>query len=176
MRFKELALRGTYLVEIEPLADDRGFFARTFCRENFGAKGLIADFSQESVSFNRRRGTVRGMHFSAAPHAETKLVRCTAGAIYDVIVDLRPTSATYLAAIGVELSARNRHAIYIPVDLAHGFQTLMDETEVLYSIDVPYVASATRGIRWNDPAVKISWPEPITVISERDLQFPYWKP
>jgi dTDP-4-dehydrorhamnose 3,5-epimerase len=176
MRFERLAISGAYLIEIEPRADERGFFARTFCEEEFATEGLVVRFSQSSISFNARRGTVRGMHFSAEPHAEAKLVRCTGGAIQDVIVDLRPDSKTYLEAIGVKLSARNRHALYIPKSLAHGFQTLMDETEVLYSIDIPYSASAARGIRWNDPAVKIDWPEPITTIFERDLQFPDWKP
>lgn len=175
MRFEELALKGAYLVKPEPSADERGFFARTFCKEEFAEHGLVVSISQASVSFNDRRGTVRGMHFSAAPHAETKVIRCTAGAIYDVIVDLRPASATYLDVMGVVLSAGNRHAVYIPTGLAHGFQTLMDTTEVLYLIDKPYVASAARGIRWNDPAVKIKWPEQITVISERDQQYPDWK-
>lgn len=176
MRFEELALKGAYLIKAEPVADERGFFARTFCTEEFAAHGLVAGISQTSISFNNRRGTVRGMHFSVAPHAETKLIRCTAGAVYDVIVDLRASSATYLSATGVELSAGNRQALYIPVGLAHGFQTLTDSAEVLYLIDTPYVASAARGIRWDDPAVKIDWPEPITVIAERDLQFPDWKP
>jgi dTDP-4-dehydrorhamnose 3,5-epimerase len=175
VRFEELALKGAYLAKIEPAADERGFFARTFCRDEFAAHDLVAGVLQASISFNNRRGTVRGMHFSVAPYAETKLFRCTAGAIYDVIVDLRPDSATYLDAIGIELSAGNRHALYIPTGFAHGFQTLKDETEVLYLIDTPYVASAARGIRWNDPAIKIDWPEPITMISERDRQFPDWK-
>jgi dTDP-4-dehydrorhamnose 3,5-epimerase len=175
VRFEELALKGAYLVKIESAADERGFFARTFCKDEFATHGLIADISQASISFNERRGTVRGLHFSVAPHAETKLVRCTAGAIHDVIVDLRPDSATYLDAIGIELSAGNRHALYIPAGFAHGFQTLKDETEVLYLIDTPYAASAARGICWNDPAIKIHWPEPIATISERDRQFPDWK-
>jgi dTDP-4-dehydrorhamnose 3,5-epimerase len=174
VRFEELALKGAYLIKLEPAADERGFFARTFCTEEFAAHGLVLSVAQASISFNRRRGTVRGMHFSVAPHAETKLVRCTAGAVYDVIVDVRPDSASYLAAIGVELSADNRHGVYIPTGLAHGFQTLTDNAEVLYLIDTPYVASAARGIRWNDPAVIIDWPLPIAAISERDLQFPSW--
>ncbi|MGP0061587.1 MAG: dTDP-4-dehydrorhamnose 3,5-epimerase [Beijerinckiaceae bacterium] len=176
MHFEELALSGAYLIDIEPHIDERGFFARAFCQEEFTAQGLVAGFSQASISFNARRGTVRGMHFSVEPHAETKLVRCTAGAIHDVIVDLRPGSKTYLEALGVELSARNRRALYIPAGLAHGFQVLADETEVLYLIDIAFVASAARGIRWNDPAVKICWPEPISLISDRDLQFPDWQP
>jgi dTDP-4-dehydrorhamnose 3,5-epimerase len=175
VRFEELALKGAYLVKIEPAADERGFFARTFCEDEFAARRLITGLSQASISFNGRRGTVRGMHFSVVPYAETKLVRCTAGAIHDVIVDLRPDSATYRDTIGIELSAGNRQALYIPTGFAHGFQTLKDETEVLYLIDTPYVVSAARGIRWNDPAIKIDWPEPITMISERDRQFPDWK-
>lgn len=176
MHFEKLALKGVYLVEVEPLADERGFFARTFCKEEFAMRGLVAEFSQASISFNDRRGTVRGLHFSVGPNAETKLVRCTAGAVYDVVLDLRPASTTFLDAIGIELSAANRRAIYIPIGLAHGFQTLKDQTEVLYLIDMPYVTSSARGIRWNDPVVKIDWPEPITVISERDREFPDWEP
>lgn len=175
MRFEKLSLKGAYLVKIEAAADERGFFARTFCKDEFAARGLVTGLSQASISFNGRRGTVRGMHFSIAPHIETKLVRCTAGAIYDVIVDLRPDSANYRDAFGIELSASNRQALYVPTGFAHGFQTLKDETEVLYLIDIPYAASTARGIRWNDPAIKIDWPEPITMISERDQQFPDWK-
>ena len=172
-----MRLEGAYLIKPEPVADERGFFARTFCEDEFAAHGLVArHFSDQHLVQQRSRHGARHAFLSRAPHAETKLVRCTAGAIYDVIVDLRAGSATYLDAIGIELSADNRQALYIPVGLAHGFQTLTDDAEVLYMIDAPYVASAARGIRWNDPAVKIDWPEPITVISERDLQFPDWKP
>jgi dTDP-4-dehydrorhamnose 3,5-epimerase len=174
MRFETLALAGAYLVELEQHEDERGFFARSFCEDEFAAKGLINHFAQSSISFNIRRGTVRGMHFTAAPHGETKLVRCTAGAIHDVIIDLRPEAPTYLEAISVELSARNRRALYIPADFAHGFQTLTDETEVLYMIDRPFLPGSGRGLCWNDPAVRVEWPEPITVISQKDLQFPKW--
>ncbi|WP_020176002.1 dTDP-4-dehydrorhamnose 3,5-epimerase [Methyloferula stellata] len=176
MRFEPLAIPGAYVIKIEPYTDDRGFFARTFCAEEFAGQGLVDHFAQTSISFNARRGTIRGMHFSVEPHAETKIVRCTAGAIHDVIVDLRQGSETYLHSAGIELSAQNRRAIYIPAGLAHGFQVLADATEVLYMIDIPFVAAAARGIRWNDPAIEIDWPEPISVISERDLQFPDWKP
>jgi dTDP-4-dehydrorhamnose 3,5-epimerase len=176
VRFEPLAIPGAYVVEIEPHTDERGFFARTFCAAEFVGQGLAGHFAQTSISFNARRGTVRGMHFSAEPHAETKLVRCTAGSIHDVIVDLRPGSETYLHSAGIELSAQNRRAIYIPTGLAHGFQVLADSTEVLYMIDIPFLATAARGIRWNDPAIRIDWPEAISVISERDLQFPDWKP
>jgi dTDP-4-dehydrorhamnose 3,5-epimerase len=174
MLFKELSLRDAYLIEIDRRSDTRGFFARIFCEEEFAAQGLIPHFAQESISFNSKKGTVRGMHFSAAPHAETKLIRCTAGAIHDVIVDLRRNSDTYLKILHLELSAKERAALYVPAGVAHGFQTLADETEVLYSIDIPYVATSARGVRHNDPAFGIVWPEPITSISERDLQFPDW--
>jgi dTDP-4-dehydrorhamnose 3,5-epimerase len=174
MRFEKQAIDGVYLIELETHRDERGFFARSFCEDEFAAQGLVNRFAQSSVSFNERRGTVRGMHFTAAPHSETKVVRCTAGAIHDVIVDLRPASPTYLQAISVELSAHNRLALYIPTDFAHGFQALMDETEILYMIDRAFVPSAARGIRWNDPAIHVEWPEPITVISQKDLQFADW--
>jgi dTDP-4-dehydrorhamnose 3,5-epimerase len=174
--FKELDLIGAYLVEIEPRADERGFFARTFCEDEFAAAGLSTRFPQTSISYNARRGTVRGMHFQAAPHEETKLVRCVTGAVYDVIVDVRPGSPTYLRSMGVELSAKNRSALYIPGGFAHGFQTLMDDSELLYMIDVNYVAEAARGVRWNDPSLRVEWPDPIKVISSRDEQFPDWQP
>jgi dTDP-4-dehydrorhamnose 3,5-epimerase len=174
MRFEILAIAGAYLIELEPHADERGFFARSFCEDEFSAMGLVNRFAQSSISFNARRGTVRGMHFSAAPYEETKLVRCTAGAIHDVIVDLRADSPTYLEAISVELSVSNHRALYIPATLAHGFQALTDDTEVLYMIDRPFIAGSARGIRWNDSALNIVWPEPITAISQKDLQFPDW--
>ena len=174
MLFRELDLAGVHLVEPQRHADERGFFARTFCEDELGAAGLVHRFRQSSVSFNARRGTVRGMHFSKAPHEETKIVRCTAGAIHDVVVDLRRDSPTYLASTAVRLSAENRLALYIPRGLAHGFQALQDSTEVLYMIDPPYVPGASAGIRWNDPAIRVTWPEPITVIAERDLAYPDW--
>ncbi|MDE3749490.1 dTDP-4-dehydrorhamnose 3,5-epimerase family protein [Methylobacterium radiotolerans] len=174
MTFEELPLAGAYQIGIDPHADERGFFARTVCEDTLVAHGLVGRFRQSSVSYNRSRGTVRGMHYAVAPHAETKLVRCTMGAIHDVLVDLRRDSPTYLRATGVVLSAENRVALYIPAGFAHGFQALQDETEVLYMIDRPYVAGAARGVRWDDPALDIAWPEPVTVISERDLAFPAW--
>jgi dTDP-4-dehydrorhamnose 3,5-epimerase len=174
VRFFELPVVGAFRVEIERRSDERGFFARTFCEREFRERGLVDHFTQTSVSFNIHRGTVRGMHFSVGPNAETKLVRCTSGELYDVLVDLRPTSASYLLTFGVMLSAASREALYIPTGVAHGFQTLKDATEILYQIDFPYDTSAARGIRWNDPAVRVEWPEPIRVISERDLQFSDW--
>ncbi|MEH3117929.1 MAG: dTDP-4-dehydrorhamnose 3,5-epimerase family protein [Methylorubrum populi] len=174
MIFEERALPGLFRVRPEPHADERGFFARTHCEEEFSERGLIGRLAQSSVSFNHRRGTVRGMHFSREPHAETKLVRCTAGAIHDAVVDLRPDSPTYLRTAHVTLSARNRDALYVPAGLAHGFQTLSDDTEVLYMIDRPFVAAAADGVRWDDPAFALAWPEPVTVISARDLALPDW--
>ena len=176
MRFTELSLPGAYLVEIEQRSDARGFFARTFCEDEFAAAGLVSRFPQASVSYNARRGTVRGMHFQAAPHEETKLVRCLAGSVHDVIVDLRPASPTYRRSIGVELSAQNRSALYIPRGFAHGFQSLADDSELLYMIDVNYVAEAAQGVRWNDPFIDVSWPDPIEVIADRDASFPNWQP
>lgn len=174
MRFEELPLAGAYRVSPEPRVDERGFFARTACEAEFAARGLIGRFTQSSISYNARRGTVRGLHFSAEPHAETKLVRCTMGAIHDVVVDLRPDSPTYLRSFGLELTAGNRVALYVPAGFAHGFQALGDGAEVLYMIDRPYVAGSARGVRWNDAALVVNWPEPVTVISERDLAFPDW--
>ena len=175
MRFSELVLPGVYLVDVERLNDERGFFARTVSRDEFHGRGLVADFAQSSISFNTRRGTVRGMHYAVTPAAETKLVRCTGGAICDVVLDLRPDSHSYRRWQAVTLSAGDHRALYIPVGVAHGFQTLADDTEVLYMIDPAYVAAAARGVRWNDPAFDIAWPEPISVISDKDLGFPDYR-
>lgn len=176
MEFSPLGLPGVYLVDTVPHRDHRGFFARLFCEKEFGDKHLVSRFSQHSVSYNARSGTVRGMHFQAAPAGETKIVRCIAGAVMDVIVDLRRDQPTYLKWIGVELSAANRRALYIPTGLAHGFQTLAPDSELLYLIDKPYVPEAARGVRWNDPAFQVEWPQSITVIAEKDMQFPDWQP
>ena len=173
MTFEDV-LPGAYRIGIVPHADARGFFARTVCADTLEGRGLVGRFKQSSVSFNLKRGTVRGLHYAVAPHAETKLVRCTMGAIHDVIVDLRRGSPTYLRAAAVELSAENHAALYIPAGFAHGFQTLRDDTEVLYMIDRPYVAEAARGLRWDDPALDVTWPEPVSVIAERDRAYPAW--
>lgn len=175
MIFTELALKGAFLVEPERQEDERGFFARTFCVEEFAARGLNTTIAQCSVAFNRRRGTLRGLHYQAAPHEEAKLVRCTAGAAFDVIVDMRPGSPTFKHWLGAELSSHNRTMIYLPEGFAHGFQTLADDTEVFYQISTQYVAEAARGIRWDDPELGIRWPA-ITarVISSRDLLLPTW--
>jgi dTDP-4-dehydrorhamnose 3,5-epimerase len=173
MIFRSLDLAGSYLIEPEPNRDERGLFARTFCERELGEHGLVSRFAQSSTSYTRARGTVRGMHFSEPQ--ETKLIRCTAGAVHDVIVDLRSDSPTYLKAVAQELSAQSRAALYVPAGLAHGFQTLTDDAELLYMIDRPYEAGAARGVRWDDPSLHISWPEPITLISRRDLAFADWQ-
>jgi dTDP-4-dehydrorhamnose 3,5-epimerase len=173
MRFRPTPLPGALLVEIEPIADQRGFFARTWCAREFESQGLSGAMVQASISRNERRGTVRGMHLQLPPSREAKLVRCTRGAIHDVIVDLRPDSASYLKHFGVELSARTHQALYVPPQMAHGFQTLEDDTEVLYQMSDFHVADLGCGWRWNDPAFGIRWPiaEPVTILS-RDAEYP----
>lgn len=169
MIFRNTALPGAFVVEPEFVEDERGFFARTFCASEFAARNLATSFPQCSISYNRRSGTLRGMHFQETPHAESKLVRCTRGAIFDVIVDLRPDSPTFKQWIGVELTAADRLALYIPEGLAHGFQTLVDDTEVFYQISTPYHAPSSRGVRWDDPAFGIEWPhQEHRTISDRD--------
>ena len=172
MKFQESPLAGAYTIEMDRLEDERGFFARSYSTEEFAARGLPAAMPQSSVSFNARRGTLRGLHYQAEPHAEDKLVRCTAGAIYDVIVDLRPDSPTVRRWFGVELSAANHRSLFVPKGLAHGFMTLRDDTEVLYMISVPYAPGFERGLRWNDPAIGISWPTVPSVVSARDAAYP----
>ena len=174
MKFSPLTIAGAWRVEPQPVADERGFFARTWCQQEFAAQGLETRLVQCSVSVSPRRGTLRGMHYQAPPHGEVKLVRCTRGAIYDVLVDLRPDSATLLAWEAVELTADNRHAVYIPPGVAHGFLTLVDDCEVYYQMSEFYHAEAARGARWNDPAFGIVWPQAVTTISERDSSYPLW--
>jgi dTDP-4-dehydrorhamnose 3,5-epimerase len=173
VRFTQLEIAGAWLIDIEPHEDERGFFARTYCVREFAEHRLVTTIAQCSTSFNAKRGTVRGMHYQAEPHAEEKVVRCTAGAIFDAIVDIRPTSSTYLRWLGIELTARNHRMLYIPAGLAHGFQTLEDNTEVFYQISVDHEPAASRGIRWTDPALDIAWPirDDVTV-SRRDTSFP----
>jgi dTDP-4-dehydrorhamnose 3,5-epimerase len=165
---------GAYVIEPERLADERGFFARTWCQREFQEHGLESRLVQCGISFSAKRGTLRGMHYQVAPHAEVKLVRCTRGAIYDVILDLRPHSPTFRAWAGFELTADNRLALYIPEGIAHGLLTLVDECEVLYQMSAFFHAPAARGVRWNDPAFTIRWPNPVTTISERDANYPSW--
>jgi dTDP-4-dehydrorhamnose 3,5-epimerase len=173
VRFTETALPGVWIVDVAPIEDERGFFARTFDADEFGRRGLCPAFPQCSVSFNRREGTLRGMHYQAPPHGEVKLVRCTAGAIYDVALDLRPGSPARGSWAAVELSAANRRMLYIPEGVAHGFQTLAGDSEVYYQISELYHPESARGVRWDDPRFSIGWPDaPARVISARDLEFP----
>lgn len=169
MRFVPLELDGAFLVELERYEDERGFFARTWDGGEFLAHGLAGGIVQSSISRNTSAGTLRGMHFQSAPHEETKLVRCTRGTIYDVIVDLRTGSATHQKWVGVELDADRATALYVPKGFAHGFQTLVDDTEVLYLMSTPYVPEASTGVRWDDPAFAIAWPEADSrTLSDRD--------
>jgi dTDP-4-dehydrorhamnose 3,5-epimerase len=170
--FTETKLAGAFVIELERRTDQRGFFSRTFCQQEFGAHGLNSQVVQCNVSFNKRKGTLRGMHYQAAPFAEAKLVRCTSGSIYDVIIDLRPASPTFKQYFAVELSAENCRMLYIPEDFAHGFQTLQDDTEVFYQMAQRYSAEHARGVRWNDPAFGIEWPEGARMIIDRDQNYP----
>ena len=176
MRYAATQIAGVWRVELEEFADDRGFFARLFDREEFAARGLNPELSQASISFNKRHGTLRGMHWQVAPHEEDKLVRCTHGALWDVALDLRRDSPTYLQWHAEELTAANHRMLYIPKGCAHGLLTLADDTEVHYHIAQPWVPAAARGARWNDPAFAIRWPEAPRVINERDGSWPDFQP
>jgi dTDP-4-dehydrorhamnose 3,5-epimerase len=169
-------LEGVWLLEPERFPDHRGFFARTWCAEDFAAHGLDARVAQSSLSFNHRAGTLRGMHYQAHPHGETKVVRCTAGAVLDVALDLRPGSPSHGQWTSAELTAENRCSLYIPEGVAHGFQTLVDGAEVLYLISVPQHPPSARGVRWNDPRFAIQWPLPVSEISSRDAAYPDFEP
>lgn len=173
MIFRETELQGAFVIEVEKKSDERGFFARTWCRREFEQRGLNPRLVQCNISFNRKAGTLRGMHYQAAPHEEAKLVRCTKGSIFDVIIDLRPGSRTYTKHISLYLAAADYTMLYIPEGLAHGFQTLEDETEVFYQMSEFYHPESARGVRWNDPAFKIAWPQTAErIVSERDLAYP----
>ena len=172
MRFEETKLCGAWLIEAEPAHDERGFFARTFCAREYGERGLTTQFVQNSTSHSNARGTLRGMHFQRAPHAEVKVVSCLKGALWDVIIDLRPESPTYRRWQGFELSAANQRQLYIPAGFAHGFQTLCDDTQAGYLISAFYVPQAAAGVRYDDPAFGIDWPLPASVISEKDRSWP----
>lgn len=173
MILAETRLRGAYVVDPEPLEDERGFFARVWDAEILAAHGLDARASQASIAYNARRGTLRGLHYQLPPYAETKLVRCTHGSLWDVIVDLRPESETFLEWLAVELTAANRRTLYVPERFAHGYQTLADDTEVWYQMSVAYEPGAGRGVRWDDPRLAIEWPDADErVISDRDATWP----
>jgi len=177
VRFGELELPGAYLIELDRIEDDRGFFARTFCRREFAEHGLATEIVQANTAFNHRKGTLRGMHYQAEPHREAKLIRCTRGAVYDVIVDLRRDSPAFMRWVSVELTAENDALLYVPEGVAHGYQTLEDGTETSYLMSEFYEASAGRGVRWDDPAFGIEWPPAEErVISEKDRSWPDWQP
>ena len=178
MEFLQTPLSGVWTIELELLGDERGWFARTFDAEGFFERGLDPAVVQCNASFNTRRGTLRGMHYQSEPHGETKLVRCVRGSIFDVAVDLRPTSPSYCRWHAVELSAENRRAFYIPAGLAHGFQTLTDDCEVLYQMGYRYVPEAARGVRWDDPAFGIEWPpvDDERIIAEKDRAYQDFDP
>ena len=174
MQFIDTPIPEMFVIEVEPVRDERGFFARSFCEEELRARGLNPHVSQCGISFNARRGTLRGMHYQAAPHEEAKLVRCTMGAVYDVVLDLRRDSPAYRRWYATELTSQNRRLLYVPEGCAHGFLTLTDETELFYQISMPHARDAARGVRWNDPAFGIEWPCEPAVIAERDALWPLW--
>lgn len=171
MIFTETKLKDALVIELEKLQDNRGFFARTWCQREFEARGLNPRLVQSSISFNAKKGTLRGMHYQAAPYEEARLVRCTAGAIHDVIIDLRPKAPTFKQHFAVTLCAENRKMLYIPEGFAHGFQTLEDNTEVFYQMSEFYHPESVRGVRWNDPLFGINWPLEVTVISQKDQEY-----
>jgi dTDP-4-dehydrorhamnose 3,5-epimerase len=176
VRFTPTALAGVFVVEIEPIADERGFFARSWCAEEFARHGLDARLTQCNISFNRARGTLRGLHYQAPPHAEAKLIRCTLGAIFDVAVDLRPGSPTRGRWVSAKLEAATHRMLYVPEGCAHGFQTLTPDAEVCYQMSAPYHAASARGVRYDDPCFAIGWPLPPVNVSARDAAYPDFVP
>jgi dTDP-4-dehydrorhamnose 3,5-epimerase len=171
MKFTETKIAGVYVIELERHEDDRGWFARAWCRKEFAAHGLPADLAQTNLSHNTQRGTVRGMHFQTAPYAEAKLIRCIAGAVHDIALDLRPESPTFKQSVAIELSADNGRAVFLPEGIAHGFQTLTDDATLFYQMSAPYVPEAASGVRWNDAAFQIEWPIVEAIVCERDQAF-----
>jgi dTDP-4-dehydrorhamnose 3,5-epimerase len=176
MKFVETTLRGSYLVDIEPIQDERGFFARTWCEQEFRERGLNASLKQAALSFNHKEGTLRGMHYQIGESQEAKLVRCVAGTVFDVIIDLRKDSPTFTRHFTVVLTSQGRRMLYVPEGFAHGFQTLTDGAEVFYQISRFYKPEHARGVRWNDPAFAIDWPQADRIISARDQSFPDFDP
>ena len=174
MIFTETELKGAYIIDIDKIVDDRGFFARTFCKQEFEKVGLDPNIAQANMSFNPKKGTLRGMHYQVAPYEETKLIKCVSGAIFDIIVDLREDSPTYLKWTGVELSDKNHRMFYVPRGFAHGFITLEDNTAIQYMVSQFYAPGAEKGIKWDDPKFNIQWPIDIAVISEKDNSHPYF--
>jgi dTDP-4-dehydrorhamnose 3,5-epimerase len=172
MIYEETTLKGVFVIGAEKLVDERGFFARAWCQNGFKNHSLTSSFVQANISFNNKTGTLRGMHYQVAPYEEIKLVRCTRGAIYDVVIDLRPISPTYKRWVGVELTADNYNMLYVPEGCAHGFQTLSDDAEVFYQVSQFYSPAHERGIRYNDPAFGIDWPMEVQIISDKDMNWP----
>ncbi len=172
MIFTSTEIEGAYVVDLDRLGDERGFFARSWCRQEFTEQGLVADLVQANIAFTRHQGTLRGMHYQATPHEEAKLVRCTRGAAYVVALDLRRSSPSWTRWISAELTADNRRALYVPPGCAQGYQTLVDDTEAFYQMSSFYAPKAAKGIRYDDPQFKISWPLPVTMISDRDRDWP----
>jgi dTDP-4-dehydrorhamnose 3,5-epimerase len=172
----ETPLKGAFIIDLEPRPDSRGFFARSFCAQEFAAHGLKSKVAQCNLSFNHRQGTLRGLHYQVAPATETKLIRCIQGAIYDVIVDMRPESPTYRQHFGIELTDQNRRALYVPEIFAHGYQALTDGAEVIYQVGEFYTPGYERGIRYDDPALQIAWPLSVSEISDKDLAWPLLEP
>ena len=172
MKFIKTTLHGVYLIHLEPIEDERGFFARSWCQREFALRGLSTIVSQCNISFNRKCGTLRGMHYQASPYEEVKLVQCIRGSIFDVVIDLRLNSSTYQKWESVKLTATNKDMLYIPTGFAHGFQTLENNTEVFYQMSKFYCPDASRGIRWNDPKINIQWPLPNPILSDKDAQYP----
>ena len=172
MIFTETKLKGAFTIDLEPIEDERGFFARTWCKKEFKAHGLNSDLAQCNTSFNKKKGTLRGMHYQTAPHEEAKLVRCTMGTIYDVIIDIRIKSKTYLQWFACELTSENRKMLYVPEGFVHGFQTLEDNCEVFYQMTEFYHPDCSKGIRWDDPTFDIKWPGETKIISARDQSYP----
>jgi dTDP-4-dehydrorhamnose 3,5-epimerase len=175
MKFVETGLSGAYIIEPDLIEDERGFFARVFCRHEFEEHGLNLGLVQCNISYNKVSGTLRGMHYQEQPHSEVKLVRCTTGAIFDVIIDLRRESPTFMMWFAAELSQRNRHMLYVPEGFAHGYQTMESCTEVFYQVSEFYNRASERGVRWNDPAFAIEWPLPVTILSKKDEAHPDWE-
>jgi dTDP-4-dehydrorhamnose 3,5-epimerase len=176
MTFTEIGLKGAYLVEIERRVDSRGFFGRGWCKREFESQGLNPDLAQANIGFSEKSGTLRGMHYQSPPFLEAKLVRCTMGAIYDVIIDLRRDSPTYMQWLGVELTGENHRMLYVPEGCAHGYQTLADATEVFYQASQFYSPECARGVRYDDPAFGISWPRAVRMISDADRNWPFYTP
>ena len=176
MKFTETALAGAFIIDVEPIADDRGFFTYLYCARQAAEHGIATEVAQVKLSYNKRKGTLRGMHYQVPPAAETKLVRCTRGAVWDVIVDLRPDSPTYLQHVGVELSVDNRRGLFVPALFAHGYQTLTDGAEVTYQVDEFYAPQHERGLRYDDPRLALRWPLPVEVISSKDASWPLLEP